>query len=80
MTYAEVRALGYTLADTTWEAGYLSRKTVISTQPVLYAGGKRKGQPYVEMPSFVSNRYFIRQYLNPPKSESYSKEVNKSCV
>ena len=67
MTYKQALLSGYTHGDRRWAQGYRSRRCDPDEQPLLYAHGKRRGQPYVELPSWASNRYHIRQYLIPPK-------------
>ena len=67
MTYAEALDQGYRLRDTTLQRGYTSRRVDPMSQPVLVAGGNRKGHPYVELPNYRSTTYgTIRQYLAPP--------------
>lgn len=63
MTYAEARQQGYKGVDTAWQRGYVSRKVNTDNLPVQQAGGNRKGQLYVLVPSFKSSSYCIRQYL-----------------
>ena len=63
MTFKEALNSGYRLADRQYFRGYVSRKVNIGDQPVLIAGGSRKGEPYVEMPNWRSTTYSIRQYL-----------------
>lgn len=63
MTYTEAKARGYKDADSTWFRGYVSRKIDTDQQTVKVAGGSRKGQLYVELPSWASTNYAIRQYL-----------------
>lgn len=69
MTYKEAIDLGYKHGDRRWAQGYRSRKCDLDSLPVLYAKGVRRGQPFIELPSWNSNRYHIRQYLIPPKEE-----------
>ena len=67
MTYADALAQGYTPGDTTLSRGYTSRGVDTAAQPVLVAGGSRRGQAYVELPNPDSTMYgTIRQYLRPP--------------
>lgn len=63
MTYAEAKAQGYKDAGQTWFRGYVSRRVNPDNQPVKVAGGSRKGELYVELPSWESTTYSIRQYL-----------------
>lgn len=65
-TYAEARKLGYKDADKQYQRGYISRKTNLFEQPVLIAGGKRKGQLYILVPCFRTTRYCMRMYLKNP--------------
>lgn len=69
MTYKEALLYGYILGDRRCANGYRSRRCDPDEQPVLYAKGKRRGQPYIELPLWNSNRYHIRQYLIPPGEE-----------
>lgn len=63
MTLKEAISDGYTLADQAYFRGYVSRKVEADNQPVKVAGGRRKGDLYVELPCFHSSTYSIRQYL-----------------
>lgn len=63
MTYGEAKAKGYKDAGTSLERGYVSRKIDTDAQPVLTAGGCRKGEQYVLIPCFYSSQYRIRQYI-----------------
>ena len=63
MTYKDAIRKGYRNADSRFHRGYVSRKIDPEKQEVKAAGGSRKGQLYVELPSWKSTRYFIRQYL-----------------
>lgn len=63
MTLKEALAQGYKFTDSTWERGYVSRKQDNMTATVRTAGGRRKDQLYVLLPSHLSTRYCIRQYL-----------------
>ena len=69
MTYKQALLSGYTHGDRRCANGYRSRRCDPDEQPVMYAKGTRRGQPYVELPLWSSNRYHIRQYLIPPKEE-----------
>lgn len=62
-TYAEAIKQGYRDGETRWARGYISRKCKLSETPVRVAGGTRKGQLYVDLPSYRSTNYHIRQYL-----------------
>lgn len=57
---------GYTITETKHVRGYLSRKIDDNDQPVKIAGGIRRGQLYVELPSFASSTYHYRCYLTKP--------------
>ena len=63
MTYGNALAAGYVNADRQWQRGYLSRKINVMEQPVVVAGGYRKGDLYVLLPTRQSTQYCIRQYL-----------------
>ena len=65
MTLKEALQKGYTLGQTSWQRGYISRKTDVNSQEVMY-GGRKHDMPYVLVPSFKSSSYCVRQYLNPP--------------
>ncbi len=62
-TYGEAIANGYITADHQYSRGYISRKTDINNQPIKIAGGKRKGDIYIDIPSYDSTRYHYRTYL-----------------
>lgn len=62
-TLSDALKNGYTLADCTFQRGYISRKADASLQPVHVAGGSRKGQLYVLLPCWQSTTYCYRQYL-----------------
>lgn len=66
-TYADYKAAGYTDADLQWTRGYVSRKCNQDEQPVEVAGGRRKGDLYVLLPSWQSTTYCLRQYLKAPQ-------------
>lgn len=66
MTYGEALELGYTYEESKLMYGYISRKIDIYKQPVLEDKGLNKGRLYVDLPSFTTNIYYIRQYLNKP--------------
>ena len=63
MTYGEALQAGYKDGETRWQHGYVSRRCDPMKQPVLIAGGTRKGELYVLLPSWKSTTYCIRQYL-----------------
>lgn len=63
MTYAETKKNGYVDADCKYFRGYISRKVNEDDQLVKVAGGRRKGQLYVELPCWHSTNYAVRQYL-----------------
>lgn len=63
MTYKEAIEQGYRDGDCMYTIGYISRKTDILKQPVKMAGGRRKGQLYVDIPAWQTTKYHIRQYL-----------------
>lgn len=63
MTYKEAKAQGYVIVYRAWQRGYVSRKVNMDDQPVLVAGGKRRGMLYVVGPSWVSTVYCMRYYL-----------------
>jgi hypothetical protein len=63
MTYKEALEQGYTDGETKWFRGYVSRRINPDDQPVKTARG---GHKYVELPSWRSTQYSIRQYLVAP--------------
>lgn len=63
MTYREALAAGYKNADRQYTQGYVSRKVDIMGLPVQVAKGTRKGELFVNIPSWDSTRYSYRQYL-----------------
>lgn len=69
MTYGEAKAAGYRVSEIrlSRRGYYVSRNVIIDNQPVLTAGGYRRGELYVEIPSFHSTMYSYRYYLEEPK-------------
>lgn len=70
MTYAQALENGYRDGDLMYFQGYVSRRVNQGEQPVMIAGGTRKGELYVELPNWRSTNFSFRQYLipvNPPK-------------
>ena len=63
MTYSQALQGGYRLADQQYQRGYVSRKVITDNQPVLTAGGARKGDKYVLLPAWNTSRFCVRQYL-----------------
>jgi hypothetical protein len=76
MTVEEALANGWTLADTTWQRGYVSRRVDVRKQVLQRVPnvGKRARQYYFDVPSFTSTYYCRRQYINPPTA-AYYREV-----
>lgn len=66
MTLRQALDKGYTMGDTAYFRGYVSRKINPDCQPVKTAGGRRAGELYVELPCWQSSQYAIRQYLRKP--------------
>lgn len=62
-TYADAVDAGYTLADVTYQRGYVSARQPSSSAPVHIAGGNRRGQLYVLLHNPNSTVYCYRQYL-----------------
>lgn len=62
-TYNEAMAMGYHEADITWQRGYVSRVLNKCNAEVQIAGGHRKGQLYILIPSDTSTQFCMRQYL-----------------
>jgi len=69
-TLSEALAAGYVRGDMKYQRGYVSRRADIGKSPVHVAGGRRKGELYVLLPSWRSSIYCMRQYL-------YKKEGKK---
>ena len=63
MTYKDAISQGYKAGDTKYQRGYVSRRIDPLSQTVHTAGGNRKGQLYILLPSYQSTQYCIRQYL-----------------
>ena len=61
-TLAEARRDGWKEGEVMWARGYISRKTNVENQPVLAAGGARKGRLYYEAPAWKSTNYYYRVY------------------
>lgn len=65
-TYYDAISAGYKDYDVRWQRGYVKRRHWnLHDAPIHVAGGKRKGQLYVLMPSWKSSRYCYRLYLKP---------------
>lgn len=62
-TLSDAINAGYTLADTTYQRGYVSVRQPSSFAPVHIAGGNRRGQLYVLLHNPSSTMYCYRQYL-----------------
>lgn len=63
MTVREAFNQGYQEYDRSWQRGYISCKTDVMKQPVLTAGGNRKGELYYLEPSTLSNQFCQRVYI-----------------
>ena len=63
--FEDFREQGYVYGDIAWQRGYVSRTlTTNSTRPVYsVTRGKRKGQLFIVIPSYISTRYCKRIYL-----------------
>ena len=59
-TYREMIANGYHAARTSYQRGYVSRRTDINDQQVHET---RRGELYVLAPCWVSTQYCYRVYL-----------------
>ena len=70
LSYKQAIKNGWQIADERSQRKYVSRKVNLENQPVLAAGGHRKGEFYVEVPSWQSSRYSIRRYLTPPQTNN----------
>ncbi len=71
LTLKKALALGYTLAGSQRQRGYVSRKHTDHTNDELQvAGGSRKGQLYYLKPCHDSSQYCWRQYLVAPDNIS----------
>ena len=64
-TFEDFQNQGYVFSDIVWQRGYVSRKiTTNATRPVYsVTRGKRKGQLFIVMPSYLSTRYCRRIYI-----------------
>lgn len=67
-TYGEAKAAGWIETDSTWTRGYVSRRSNIDDLTIHAAGGSRRGQFFVLIPSWRSTQYCIRQYISAPKN------------
>lgn len=63
MSFKEAISNGYQMGSTSFQRGYISRKTNTNDQPVKVAGGNRRGELYILLPNYDSTKYCIRQYL-----------------
>lgn len=62
-TLADAIKAGYSIADSKYQRGYVSRKVDQFEQPLQVAGGSRKGQLYVLLPAYNTTNYCRRVYL-----------------
>lgn len=62
-TYKDALAQGYRPGPRKYQRGYVSRRTDVDAAPVHIAGGNRRGQLYVLLPSYDATAYCFRQYL-----------------
>lgn len=62
---SDLMSLGYYVDDTKWAQGYISRNVDSALTRVKVGSGRRKGQLYVDVPSWESTQYHIREYLRP---------------
>lgn len=64
MTVKELKALGYTWGDTSWQRGYIKRTGYDEDEQTVHvAGGSRKGQYYYLAPAKDTSLYCVRQYM-----------------
>ena len=63
--FEDFRNQGYVYGDVVWQRGYVSRKLTTHACTPVYAvtRGKRKGQLFILIPSYISTRYCKRIYL-----------------
>ena len=63
--FEDFRNQGYVYGDIVWQRGYVSRilTTYASTPVYAVTRGKRKGQLFILVPSYISTRYCRRIYL-----------------
>lgn len=61
LTMDAIVANGYEVTSSSLARGYVSRKTTIFE--IKEAGGRRKGQLYIEVPHMKSTQYHWREYL-----------------
>ena len=76
-TYGEAMAAGWTMVDSSWCRGYVSRKGDPNNAAIQIAGGSRKGDYFVLLPSWQSTSYCIRQYLDPNGAEKLKNERDR---
>ena len=67
-TLDEIKASGYIFGESSFSRGYVRRdskaeKNGTRVYRIQQAGGRRKGQIYIDLPFNTSTQYHIRQYL-----------------
>lgn len=67
-TLDEIKAAGYIYGEASISRGYVKRESKAEaagtrTYRIQQAGGRRKGQIYIDLPFYTSTQYHIRQYL-----------------
>lgn len=62
-TFGEAIKAGYYVYDSKKSYGYISRKTNINQQTIKTAAGSRRGELFVEIPSYTETAYFYRLYI-----------------
>ncbi len=59
---------GWERGDTRFARGYISRKSTPDQRAIHCGGGARRGQLYVDEPSWESTSYCRRQYYTRPRA------------
>lgn len=63
-SWRDARALGYKVTYTALQRGYVSRRIDVDDQPIMIAGGHRRGRLYYLAPSWQSTQYCRRVYID----------------
>lgn len=63
LTFDEAIKAGFYVYDKKKSYGYISRKLDIKNQIVKTAAGSRRGELYIEIPSYTDTAFFYRLYI-----------------
>jgi hypothetical protein len=75
-SYFDAKKAGWIETNTSLCRGYVSRKMNTDNAPIHAAGGIRRGEYYVLLPSWQTSQFCIRQYLKPPQNSNVVQKSN----